>query len=204
MSIPAAETSQRIEQFRKMANDDPTNELAHFTLGKALAESGDHAGAIESYRRAIGLNANISKVYQLLAQSLLKTGDQGAAVATLTEGVKVADRRGDLLPKNEMIAALKDLGAAVPELSSSASSAPSPAVGEGQVQCKRCGRVGPRLPKPPFRNEFGQEIYAGTCAPCWREAIGMGTKVINELRLPMSDPQAQKVWDQHIREFLNL
>ena len=32
----------------------------------------------------------------------------------------------------------------------------------------------------------------------------MGTKVINELRLPLSDPQAQKVWDQHIREFLNL
>jgi hypothetical protein len=28
--------------------------------------------------------------------------------------------------------------------------------------------------------------------------------VINELRLPLSDPQAQKMWDQHIREFLNL
>jgi hypothetical protein len=32
----------------------------------------------------------------------------------------------------------------------------------------------------------------------------MGTKVINELRLPLSDPQAQKLWDQHVREFLNL
>jgi Fe-S cluster biosynthesis and repair protein YggX len=72
------------------------------------------------------------------------------------------------------------------------------------VMCKRCGRAGPRLAKPPFRNSFGQEIYDSTCAACWREAIGMGTKVINELRLPMSDPQAQKVWDQHIREFLNL
>jgi hypothetical protein len=28
--------------------------------------------------------------------------------------------------------------------------------------------------------------------------------VINELRLPLSDPQAQVAWDQHIREFLNL
>jgi Fe-S cluster biosynthesis and repair protein YggX len=32
----------------------------------------------------------------------------------------------------------------------------------------------------------------------------MGTKVINELRLPLADPQAQKMYDQHMLEFLNL
>jgi tetratricopeptide (TPR) repeat protein len=193
---------QRIEQFRKMAKDDPNNELAHFTLGKALADAGDHRAAIESYRQAIALNSNISKVYQLLAQSLLQLGEPGAAVATLTEGVKVADRRGDLLPKNEMIATLRELGAAVPEL---APAAGAPAtVGDGQVHCRRCGKPGPRLARPPFRTPFGQDIFNGTCAACWKEAIGMGTKVINELRLPLNDPQAQKIWDQHIREFLNL
>ena len=60
------------------------------------------------------------------------------------------------------------------------------------------------LPKPPFRNAFGQKIFENTCAACWKDAIGQGTKVINELRLPLSDPQAQKIWDQHIAEFLNL
>lgn len=197
-----ADAAQRIEQFRKMAKDDPNNELAHFTLGKALADAGDHQAAIESYRQAIALNSNISKVYQLLAQSLLQRGEQGPAVATLTEGVKVADRRGDLLPRNEMVAALRQLGAAVPEV---ASAAAAPAtVGEGQVQCRRCGKAGPKLARPPFRTPFGQDIFNGTCAACWKEAIGMGTKVINELRLPLNDPQAQKIWDQHIREFLNL
>lgn len=197
-----ADAAQRIEQFRKMAEDDPNNELAHFTLGKALADAGDHQAAIESYRQAIALNSNISKVYQLLAQSLLQRGEQGPAVATLTEGVKVADRRGDLLPRNEMVAALRQLGAAVPEV---ASAAAAPAtVGEGQVQCRRCGKAGPKLARPPFRTPFGQDIFNGTCAACWKEAIGMGTKVINELRLPLNDPQAQKIWDQHIREFLNL
>jgi len=57
---------------------------------------------------------------------------------------------------------------------------------------------------PPFRNAVGQEIYQKICADCFREWIGMGTKVINELRLPMNDPQAQKVYDQHMMEFLNL
>lgn len=202
MSNAAAD---RIAQFRKMATDDPNNELAHFTLGKALAEAGDHRAAVDSYRRALQLNENISKVYQLLAVSLKAMGEPGAAVGALQAGVTVADRRGDLLPKNEMIAMLREAGAEVPELkSSAAAAAPAPAVGEGKVQCKRCGQVGPKLDRPPFRSPFGQEIYANTCAACWREAIGMGTKVINELRLPMNDPQAQKMWDQHIREFLNL
>jgi Fe-S cluster biosynthesis and repair protein YggX len=203
----APNTDQRIAQFQKMATDDPNNELAHFSLGKVFAEAGDHRAAVDSYRRALALNQNISKVYQLLAQSLLKMGEEPAAIGALTAGVEVADRRGDLLPKNEMIAQLKELGAAVPELKSGGATtgaAPAPAVGEGQVLCKRCGRAGPKLAKPPFKSAFGQEIFQGTCAACWREAIGMGTKVINELRLPMNDPQAQKVWDQHIREFLNL
>jgi Fe-S cluster biosynthesis and repair protein YggX len=32
----------------------------------------------------------------------------------------------------------------------------------------------------------------------------MGTKVINELRLAMNEPEAQRIFDQHMFEFLNL
>lgn len=192
----------RIEQFRKMANDDPNNELAHFSLGRALLDSGDTSSAIDSFQQALSLNANISKVYQLLAEAHLKLNDRGSAVAALTRGVQVADARGDVLPKNQMIASLTELGAPIPAIS--ATTGPSAAVGDGQVHCKRCGQVGKKLARPPFKTEFGQAIFEGTCAPCWQEGIKMGTKVINELRLPLSDPQAQKVWDQHIREFLNL
>jgi Fe-S cluster biosynthesis and repair protein YggX len=99
-----------------------------------------------------------------------------------------------------MIAMLQELGAPVP-----AEQAAAPRdVGKGEVVCKRCGRVGPQLVRPPMRGAFGQEVFENICASCWREAIGVGTKVINELRLPLDDPQAGKVWDQHIREFLNL
>lgn len=202
MSTDTAGGTSRIDQFRKMADGDPNDVVAHFSLGKALLDAGQPADAARALQRVIALDPNISKAYQLLADAQLKTGHQELAVQTLTNGVKVAQRRGDLMPKNEMAQRLKELGAPVPEFGPAA--APAQPVSAGQVHCKRCGKVAGKLEKPPFRGPFGQEIYEQICTGCWREAIGMGTKVINELRLPLSDPQAQKVWDQHIREFLNL
>src|SRR5262245_52745908 len=140
--------NDRITQFRKMANDDPTNELAHFSLGRALADAGEHEEAVDSYRRAIERNPNISKVYHLLATSLLKLNEREAAVTALTAGVKVADARGDQMPRREMAALLAELGAPVP---AAPASTEAPA-GEGQVRCKRCGRIGPKLTKPPFKS----------------------------------------------------
>jgi Fe-S cluster biosynthesis and repair protein YggX len=198
-----SDTASRIEQFRKMANDDPNNELGHFSLGRALLDAGQVAEAVHSFDRALAINPNLSKAYQLAATGLLKLDRRDAAVERLTAGVKVADARRDVMPRNEMTRMLQDLGAPVPELAS-VKAAAAPAVGEGHVQCKRCGRVQPRLPGPPMRGAFGQEVYENICPECWRDAIGQGTKVINELRLPLTDPQASKIWDQHIREFLNL
>jgi Fe-S cluster biosynthesis and repair protein YggX len=195
------ETDPRIEQFRKMAEADPDNELGHFSLGRACLDAGDHAQAIKSFQRALELNPNIAKVYQLLATALLKQDRKPEAIERLTRGVEVAVARGDLMPKREMMQMLKDLGAAVPETAQATAEQP---VGEGQVLCNRCGRVAPRMANPPFSSAQGKEIYQKICADCWKAWIGMGTKVINELRLPLSDPQAKKIFDQHMREFLNL
>jgi Fe-S cluster biosynthesis and repair protein YggX len=199
-----SDTNDRIEQFRKMAEADPNNELGHFSLGRALLDAGMTDQAVGSFNRVIELNPNIGKVYQLLATALLKLGQRDDAIHRLTEGVKIAQSRGDLMPRNEMVKMLKELGSPVPAEVEAAAAAGPAAAGAGEVFCKRCGKVSRKLPSPPFKNAFGQLIFENTCADCWREAIGMGTKVINELRLPMSDPQASKIWDQHIREFLNL
>ena len=193
--------NSRIEQFRKMATDDPGNALGHFSLGRELLSAGMAAEAVPSFERVLEIDANLSRAHQLLASALLKLGRRDEAVSRLTEGVKVAASRGDVMPRNEMARMLSDLGAPVPETGPARQAVD---VGEGQVQCKRCGRVAARLPRQPMRNDFGKEIYENICADCWREAIGFGTKVINELRLPMNDPQASKLWDQHVKEFLNL
>jgi Fe-S cluster biosynthesis and repair protein YggX len=189
-----------IDRYRSMADADPNNEIAHFSLGRALLEKGDPAEAAKSFQRVLTLNTNISKAYQLLAEAQIKTGHKDFAIETLTNGINVAHRRGDLMPKNQMSQMLGELGAPVPKFEDPATTA----VSEGQVFCKRHNGVGPKLEKPPFRNDFGKEIYENICTACWKEAIAFGTKVINELRLPLADPQAQKAWDQHVRDFLNL
>jgi Fe-S cluster biosynthesis and repair protein YggX len=197
MSDPSA----RIEQFRKMAESDPDSELGHFSLGRALLDAGNAAEAAKSFQRVIALNPNLGKVYQLLAQAQLQQDQREYAIDSLRTGIRIATRRGDMMPRSEMLKMLKDLNVDTSEFDAAKPDRP---VGEGEVQCVRCGQVKPKMPSAPFRNQLGQEIHAKVCADCWREWIGMGTKVINELRLPLSDPQAQKVFDQHMIEFLNL
>lgn len=191
----------RIEQFRKMTEADPGNELGHFSLGRELLAAGEYEGAIRSLQKCLELNPNISKAYHLQAQALLKLARNGDAIAKLSEGARRADERGEMMPRNEMAKMLKDLGAPVPQFKAGQADR---ALGEGEVLCARCGRAARKLPKPPFSNAQGREIFEKICADCWREWIPMGTKVINELRLPLNDPQAQKMYDQHMMEFLNL
>lgn len=196
-----ADVNARIEQFRKMATDDPNNELGHYSLGQEYLRAGMYDEAILSFSRVLELKPDFSRAYQHSAVAMLKKGMRQEAVDRLTRGVRMAHERGDAVPKTEMIRMLQDLAAPVPELQQRGPERP---VGEGEVHCVRCGQVRPKLPKPPFRNEQGQEIYEKICQPCWREWIAMGTKVINELRLPLNEPQAQKIYDQHMVEFLNL
>jgi Fe-S cluster biosynthesis and repair protein YggX len=196
-----ADSASRIEQFKKMANDDPNNELGHFSLGRAYLDAGNFTESATSLQRCLAINPKLSKAYQLLAAAMLKLGQRDQAIAQLAAGVKIAHERGDVMPKNDMLRELKELGAPVPELKSTE---PEKPVGQGEVHCQRCGKVAPKMPSAPFSNAQGQEIFAKICATCWREWIGMGTKVINELRLPLNDPKAQKIFEQHMMEFLNL
>ncbi|MCC6240145.1 MAG: Fe(2+)-trafficking protein [Phycisphaerales bacterium] len=196
-----ADNDARIQQFRKMTQADPDNELGHFSLGRACLEAGQHAQAIDSFNRALEINANLSKCYQLLAEAQLQLNHKQPAIETLTKGLLVAHQRGDLLVKNAMIERLENLGADVPALPSRSSNNP---IGTGQVQCSRCGQVKSMLSAAPFKHPLGQFIYTHVCYDCWHKWIGMGTKVINEMRLSLNEPKSQQVFDQQMLEFLNL
>src|SRR5262245_42159319 len=160
--------SERIAQFRKMAQDDPENELAHYRLGGLLLEDGQYAEAIASFRRTLELSPQFSRVYQLLGQALLHNGQRDEAIAVLQQGFGVADDRGDFMPRDEMSRMLVALGLPAPE-SKRASAAPGGA-GPGGFRCQRptcmAGRLARPLPAPPFNDDLGRRIQQSVCADC--------------------------------------
>lgn len=199
---------QRINQFRKMATEDPDNELGHFSLGKAYLEGGHATEAVEPLMRVIALKPSMSKAYQLLGEAYEKSGRRADAVAILTKGVGVADQQGDRMPLMAMVQLLEKLGAPVPALRTGATGSPGAADASSETtagfRCSRCGRPSGKLPKPPFKGALGQKVFDHVCASCFREWIPMGTKVINELGLTLNSPAGQTAYDQYMVEFLQL
>jgi len=200
-------SDDRILKFRKMAEADPDNELGHFSLGKALLEADRSAEAVPSLQRVIELNRGYSKAYELLGRALIAVGQAEQAVDVLKTGVRVASERGDRMPADAMAAALKELGAPVPEIAPAQSrlrrDSPGPGKPPDGFACSRCGGGAP-LSERPFKGALGEKIHANVCQACWREWIAMGTKVINELGLVLASPEGQQAYDLHMIEFLNL
>lgn len=197
---------ERIAQFRKMASDDPENELGHFRLGQLLEEAGQYEEAVQSFRRTLELSPQFSKVFQLLGRCLIQLQRPQEAIEVLRQGWQVAEERGDKMPRDEMARLLTELGEKPPE--------PRPVTapvtnGSGGFQCHRPGcRSGAnaqKLPRPPMNDDLGRQIFAQVCADCWRFWLrDMSVKVINEMRLDLSTEKHQEVYDQIMRETLGL
>jgi Fe-S cluster biosynthesis and repair protein YggX len=198
-------TADRISQFEKMAREDPTNDMAHFSLGTAYLQVGRAAEAAQAFEQCIALNSAMSKAYQLGGEAMIKAGWIDKAVAVLTTGYEVAAGKGDRMPQQAMAELLRMIGREPPKLSSTAEAAAKTKPGSpGAFICRRTGRPGTQLPDPPMRGPIGKWIYQNISAETWREWIGQGTKVINELRLDFSRDQDQEVYDQHMREYLGI
>jgi Fe-S cluster biosynthesis and repair protein YggX len=194
---------ERITQFRKMASDDPDNELGHFRLGQLLMEAEQYDDAIQSFKRTLELSPHFSKVFQLQGDCLMRLGRREEAVQVLHEGVRVAEERGDNMPREAMAKMLGQLGAPVPESKKAAAGGET---GPGGFRCQRpgcmAGNRARQLAAPPMNDDLGRQIYASICADCWNEWLrNFSIKVINEMRLDLSMERGQEVYDQVMREF---
>ncbi|MCE9532020.1 MAG: Fe(2+)-trafficking protein [Planctomycetes bacterium] len=198
-----SQLQERIAQFRKMASDDADNELGHFRLGQLLMEAQEYKEAIASFCRTLELSPQFSKVYQLLASCLLKVERKEEAVEILTNGWKIADERGDKMPRDEMGKMLKELGEPIPEATAATVDDGEPGTG---FKCERpmcaAGKRARQLPAPPLADEVGQRIHKEICADCWNEWFkNYSIKVINELRIDLSTEFGQEEYDKHMRGF---
>src|SRR5262245_59415069 len=129
----------RIEQFRKMVESNPNDELAHLSLGNALLDAGQAKEAAQSFQRVLALNGQLSKAYQMLGAAQKACGDTELAIQTLKNGYIVAHRKGDLMPKNAMEDMLKELGAEVPAIGQKAAASAEVAGDASGFSCRRCG-----------------------------------------------------------------
>jgi tetratricopeptide (TPR) repeat protein len=200
-----SQLDERIAQFRKMANDDPENELGHFRLGQLLMEAEQNGEAAASFRRTLELSPQFSKVYQLLGACLIKENNKAEAIKVLRAGFAVADERGDNIPRDEMAKMLTQLGEEAP---TSKKAKGDGAVGDG-FRCQRpgcqAGAHAHKLAKPPMNDAIGQKIQDQVCAECWDFWLrNLSIKVINEMRLDLSTEQGVEVYDQVMRESLGL
>jgi Fe-S cluster biosynthesis and repair protein YggX len=197
-----SQLQDRIAQFRKMSTDDPENELAHYRLGQLLSEAGEHADAIIAYERTLEISPQFSKVFELLGQCWTKLGDTAKAIEVLTNGYKVADERGDKMPRDAMGKQLKDLDAPIP-VSQTTDDDDGPETG---FKCARpicaMGKRAKPMTMVPMQGEIGQRLFQTVCQDCWTAWLkDQSIKVVNELRLDLSSEFGQTEYDKYLREF---
>jgi Fe-S cluster biosynthesis and repair protein YggX len=197
------DNNDRIMQWEKMTQADPENAMGWFSLGNAYKDAQRTEDAAAAYRHAVDLDSGLSRAYQLLGQVLIQLGRNEEAARTLTQGYITAASRGDVMPQRAMASLLEKLGQPVPQVT--VNSAPKVDVDDkNAIIDRRTGKPGQRLPDPPMRGPVGQLIYENFSQETWREWIGMGTKVINELRLDFSNVEHQRVYEQHMLEWLGI
>ena len=198
-------TADRIAQFEKMAREDPTNDMAHFSLGNAYLQLGRAAEAAKALENCIAVNPHMSKAYQLAGQAMIEAGWADKAVAVLNKGYEVAAGKGDRMPQQAIGDLLKSIGREPPTIATPSKTADQTMAGAGGgFVCRRSGQPGTKMTSPPFRGPLGAWIQENISAETWRTWIGQGTKVINELRLDLSREQDQEAYDMHMREFLGI
>ena len=173
--------NDRIAQWEKMTQEAP-DDMSWFSLGNAYKEAQRLEDADQAFAKAIELNAQMSRAYQVRGQVLIALDKKDEAADLLAAGFKVAAGRGDVMPQKAMGSLLEKLGRKVPQVAAAAE-VPQAELSGDTIIDRRTGQPGSRMADPPMRGPMGQFIYDHYSQETWREWIGQGTKVINELRL---------------------
>lgn len=199
MSKPDIE--QRIAQWEKMAAEAP-DDMAYFSLGSAYKDANRYEDADQALAKAIEINEQLSRAYQLRGQVLMQLGKDDQAAEVLTAGYTVAAERGDVMPQKAMGSLLEKLGKPLPEVEDASAKKAEVEESGDMVLDRRTGQPQPRMPDPPMKGKIGQFIYDHFGMVTWQQWIGQGTKVINELRLDFSNPEHQDVYERYMLEWL--
>jgi folate-binding protein YgfZ len=104
-----ADKEKRESMFHQVLEIDPEDALANFGLGELEIERENFEKAQDHLQKAILADQKYSVAYLALAKAQLKLKQDQLAKATLTKGIEVASKLGDLMPANEMQSILNKL-----------------------------------------------------------------------------------------------
>ena len=178
----------RIARFENMSVADPSNDMAHFSLGSAYFDAERFKEAANSFNRCIALNPDMTRAMELGGASFLKIGKVDAAKTLLEQGYVQAVSRGEKRVQDGIATLMQDAGIELPEVAHS----------------ENAGKSGKPLSDAPLPGEIGKWILDNIDEEQWNAWIGQGTKVINELRLDFSREEDQKTYEGYMIEFLGI
>lgn len=194
----------RITQFQRLIADDPNNDMAYFSLGNALLQNEQFEEAGDTFAKCAQINEAMTKAYQLAGDAYIKAGRVDQAKVVLNKGYIEATTRGDLMPKNAIAEMLTSINEPIPKVTDETPKAAPQSEPAGDFMCQKTGQLGTQLPRPPFKNGVGRWIHENISKQTFDEWIGMGTKVINELRLDLSRDEHDAVYDYAMRVYLGI
>ena len=184
-----SDINDRIERFENMAMADPTNDMAHFSLGSAYLDAQRFAEAAASFQTCVELNADMTRALELGGSALMQAGNAAEAETLLRKGYMQASSRGEMRVKEGIETLLKTANLPIPEM-------------EMGGTAKSVG--GKPLEQAPLPGVIGDWIGKNIMTDAWEGWIAQGTKVINELRLDFSREEDQKVYEDYMVEFLSI
>lgn len=98
-----------IENLESLLQRGQDNALLRFGLGGELLRQGRAAEAAVHLRKAVEHDATYSAAWKRLGQALTEAQDTRAAVEAYTQGIAVAEAKGDVQAAKEMRVFLKRL-----------------------------------------------------------------------------------------------
>jgi predicted Zn-dependent protease len=97
-----------VERLQALLASQGESALLRFSLGNACLQSAP-AEAVAHLKRAVALDADYSAAWKLLGKALVANGEEAEARTAYTQGIAVAERRGDIQAAKEMRVFLKRL-----------------------------------------------------------------------------------------------
>jgi len=86
--------------------------ILRFGLGQAFLKQKNYSAAIEHLRSALNFDSEYSAAFKLLGKAYAQSNQPQLAISTYEQGIKIAERKGDIQAVKEMRVFLKRLKSA--------------------------------------------------------------------------------------------